>query len=129
MLTKEQILQADDLPTKVVPVPEWNGEVIVRTMSGEERDAWEQSITTKRGDDIQVNMANLRARLCSQTIVDEDGELLFSKDDVDLLGQKSAKALDRIFGIAQKLNGLGKDDIKELAKNSDTGQSEDSTSS
>lgn len=129
MLTKDQILKADDLATETVPVPEWGGEVLVRTMTGEERDRWESSITSKRGDDIKVNMVNLRARLCAETIVGDDGELLFTKEDIDVLGKKSAKALDRIFGVAQSLNGLGKNDLKELAKNSEAARKEDSTSS
>ncbi len=39
-LTGEEILGADDLPTEVVPVPEWDGTVIVRTLTGAERDHW-----------------------------------------------------------------------------------------
>jgi hypothetical protein len=44
------------------------------------------------------------------------------------LGGKSASALDRIFTVAQKLNGLRDEDVDELAKNSSAGQSEDSPS-
>ena len=38
LLSKEQILAAEDLPHKDVPVPEWKGTVRVRALTGFERD-------------------------------------------------------------------------------------------
>jgi len=129
MLTKEQILQADDLPVEVVDVPEWDGSVRVRTLTGTERDAFEASITKKRGDSVEVNMINLRAKLCAMAMIDDDGNRYFSDADVVELGKKSASVLDRIFTVAQKLNGFGQADIKELAKNSEAVPTGDSISS
>jgi hypothetical protein len=129
MLTKEQILRADDLVTQEVDVPEWNGRVFVRTMTGTERDAFEQAMIDGRGKDVKLNMTNVRARLCGVTIVNEKGARLFSDKDINALGAKSAKALDKIYAVAQKLNGLTAEDVEELAKNLGTGQTEDSTSS
>jgi len=63
------------------------------------------------------------------TITDNDGTLLFSQADIESLGAKSCAALDRIYAVAQRLNGLAPEDIKELAKNSEAGLSEDSISS
>lgn len=128
MLTKEQILQADDIKTKKVNVPEWGGELYICTMSGTERDAFEQSIIETRGKSVKVNLQNIRAKLCVQTIVDEKRNKLFSLDDVTALGKKSAKALDRIFAIAQKLNGISGEDVEDLAKNLGNGLSADSIS-
>ena len=53
---------------------------------------------------------------------------LFDEGDTFPLGGKSASALDRIFTVAQKLNGLRDEDVDELAKNSSAGQSDDSPS-
>ncbi len=128
MLTKDQILQADDLPTEVVEVPEWNGSVTVRTMTGTERDSFEASITKKKGDSVEVNMVNLRAKLCALTMIDENGERYFADTDIAELGKKSSAVLDRIFAVAQKLNGFGKSDIEELAKNSEAVPKEGSAS-
>ena len=44
MLTKDQILKSDDLPSEEVSVPEWGGSVMVRSMTGYERDQFEQSV-------------------------------------------------------------------------------------
>ena len=48
ILSKEAILAADDLPREKVNVPEWGGEVLVRTMSGTDRDAFEASLQIGR---------------------------------------------------------------------------------
>jgi len=76
----------------------------------------------------KVNLRNMTARLCAICIVDEKGKRVFSDFDAESLGRKSAKALDRIFDVAQRLNGLGADDIKEMAKNSGRAIAADSTS-
>lgn len=118
LLTKEQIEKASDRVAELVKVPEWGGEVMVGTMTGTERDEWELALCQDRGADEKANLANLRARLCAMTLQDADGNLLFSRDDIDSLGKKSSIALERIFRVARKLNKLNKSDIDELTKNS-----------
>lgn len=114
-LTRDQILTADDLQRQEVDVPEWGGSVYVRAMTGLERDRFETSLTN--GQDKGVNLQNIRARLVSLCAIDEEGARLFSDDDAKVLGQKSAKALDRVFDVAQRLNGLRDQDVEELAEN------------
>ena len=128
-LTREQILNADDLPTEVVNVPQWGGSVLIRTLSGAERDAFEASIlrSNKKGKQ-DMNMENLRARLVALCIVDEQGNRLFNKDDIQALGKKSALALALVFTAAQELNGMGPKDVEELAGNSLDDPSDDSIS-
>lgn len=127
LLTRDQILKAQDLPTEDVPVPEWGGTVRVRALTGAERDAFEQSIVEQRGRSARMNLQNLRAKLVALTVVDEEGNRIFSDSDAKLLGKKSALALNRVFEVAQKLSGLTSEDVEELTKNSESDQSEDST--
>lgn len=117
MLKKEDILKVEDLKRETVSVPEWGGEVIVRMLTGKERDQFEEWIYYNKSKDKTVNMKNMRARLCALTMIGDDGKRLFPDEDIDLLGQKSAKALDRVFSVAQKLNGIGASDVEELTKN------------
>ncbi len=129
ILSRDAILGVDDRATEVVPVPEWGGDVIVRALSGAERDAYEASLVTVRRDGSQrFNMENIRARLAAMSIVGEDGERLFSDQDIKALGSKSAQALDRVFDAARKLSGLSDEDVKELAEGFGDAPSEDSTS-
>jgi hypothetical protein len=118
LLSKTAILAAQDLQTEDVEVPEWGGAVRVRSFTGRERDAFEASMVRGDGRDRRVDLTNMRARLVGLTVIDESGQRLFTDEEADLLGAKSGAALDRIFAIAQKLNGLSGADVEELAKNS-----------
>ena len=118
LLSKTAILAAQDLQTEDVEVPEWGGAVRVRSFTGRERDAFEASMVRGDGRDRKVDLTNMRARLVGLTVIDEAGQRLFTDDEVDLLGAKSGAALDRVFAVAQKLNGLSGADVEELSKNS-----------
>ena len=87
----------------------------VRGMNGAERDKFESGIVEMRGKEQTLNMANVRAKLASLTLCDEEGKRLFSEQDVQALSQKSATALQRVFSVAQRLSGIGDDDVEELA--------------
>lgn len=116
-LNRDQILEHSDLVTQVVSVPEWGGDVIVSTMTGEARDAWEQSLVISEGGKSRTNMENIRARLVVSTVVDENGNRLFTDKDVSVLGRKSGAALERVCKVAQRLNGLTNDDVEQLKGN------------
>lgn len=122
-LTRDEILKADDFKTEKVEVPEWGGQVFILTISGAERDDFEASLIKGK----KTNLSNVRAKFCALTICDDKNKRLFSDKDVFALGRKSAKALDRVFTAAQKLNGITSEEIEELVKNSGIDQSEDST--
>lgn len=116
ILDKKSVLSAKDIIKELVPVPEWGGEVYVRGMSGEERDKWEAGIVTSNGKTQRVDMKNVRAKLAAMTVCDEEGNLLFSTNDVPDLSKKSAAALQRIFAVAQRLSKIGDDDVAELTE-------------
>jgi hypothetical protein len=113
LLTKEQILGADDLPFEDVPVPEWGGTVRVISMMDVEREQFELKFAGKKGE----GMAGVKRWLCAMTIADEARKPIFAVSDVDALGRKSGAALNRVFDVAARLNGLTKQDQEELAKN------------
>jgi len=111
VLNREAILKSDDLPRELVQVPEWGGDVYVSTLTGTQRDAFEQSMQGKKG---KLNLDNVRARFAVLTIVDDQGKRLFTDADVKALGEKSAAALDRVFAVAQRLNGFSNSDAQEI---------------
>lgn len=125
ILTKDEIFGADDLKREKVDVPEWNGSVWVRALSGRERDKLETSII---GEDGKRRYDNLRAKLVVLSVVDEEGNRLFAFEDADEVGKKSARAIDRIFTVAQKLSGITPDDVEAMTKNSEPIQGDDSIS-
>lgn len=103
VLTKAAILAAADIQTREVCVPEWGGSVMVRGLDGAGRDKYDSQII---GEDGKADLANARASLVAMSVVDEDGKLLFTADDVAALGAKSAAALERVVSVAQELSGL-----------------------
>ena len=129
LLSRDDILNADDSRTKDVPVPEWGGTVRVRSLSGKERDDFEASLQTRRGGKVKENISNFRARLVALCVVNENGERLFAgQGDVMALGNKSVAALQRVFNACNELNGFSDEDIEELAEDFDKEAPEASTS-
>lgn len=130
-LGKNDIAAIDDNQVLAVAVPEWskNGEecgVYVRIMTAAERDSFEAGINVGNGE---RNLNNLRARLCVLCVVDEKGNRLFRGEaDTKMLGEKSSKAINRIFDAARKHNGMTEGDVEELEKNSLSSQDANSSS-
>jgi hypothetical protein len=128
LLSKDQILGADDRQYETVDVPEWGGQVRVRGLSGAERDDFEEKSVRYVGNQRRVNARNIRARLLQLCVVDGDGLALFTQADVIKLGTKSASALERVFDTARRLSGMSEDDVKEMEEGFGDGQSANSTS-
>ena len=124
LLSKAQILEIDDIRYEEVFVPQWNGTVRVKVMTGTERDSYETSLYEfKPGDgnkqgQLKLNREDMRAKLLARVIVDEKNKRLFTDADIRALGAKSADALDVLFEAAQQLNGLAKGDLEKAEKNS-----------
>jgi hypothetical protein len=117
-LSRDAILAAKSLRTEEVAVPEWGGTVLVRELSGRERDEWEASLAVMRGKTMVPDVANIRAKLAARTIVGDDGEPVFTQQDVAALGELSAAALDRVFDVASRLSGLNPEDVEAMTGNS-----------
>lgn len=119
---RDLILNAQDIKTENVTVPEWGCDVFIKGLTGAERDSYEQSMFTVSENgkkvDVKMNRGNLRAKLLVKTICDEAGNRIFTDSDVDALGSKSASALERLFPVAQKLSGLSDKDVEDIEKNS-----------
>ena len=119
---REQILEANDLPTEKVSIPEWTDQPLyIRTMNGSERDDFERSLFEENEDgSFTKNLQNMRARLLARTLCsDKEGKIrIFTDADIELLGQKSAAALDKCVEASKRLSGISEKDEAKLLKNS-----------
>ena len=122
MLNRQQILDCKDILSETVQVPEWDGEVLVQGLTLAEKDSWTECILS----DGKVKMKGATALLCALCMRDENGVRIFSSGDMDELDKKSAAALDRVFQVAQRLSGIGQEEIEETVKNSEKTQTNDS---
>lgn len=113
MLTRDQIKATKDLPGTVVEVPEWGGQVLVRGLTGRERDRLEQSMLEMDGKTATIKLEGMRALLVVMGCI----EPTFSKEDMEWLGEKNGSAVDRIATTIQRLSGLSKSDIGEMTGN------------
>ena len=128
ILNRDAIRAASDITTETVEVPEWGGSVLVRGLTGAQRDRFEAGMVEMRKGKLAPKLSNVRAQLVALSLVDEQGQRMFSQDDVEMLGNKSCAALQRIWDVARRLSGLSDEDVEELTKNSESDQSDDSGS-
>jgi len=117
ILTKADILGAEDFATETHEVKEWGGSVMLRTLSGKERDEFEARISKASKDGKSIDIRGLKALLLSLALIDGDGNLLFESAEADQLNLKSSKPINDLFEIAQRMNGIGQDAVDELVKN------------
>ena len=113
-LTRDAILAKDDSAFADVEVPEWGGTVRVRTITGSERDQFDEQRERFRSGGANVGT---RAFLVGMATCDEQGNRLFRPDDLVALGKKSMAALDRVFDVACRLNGIGLKAVEDAEKN------------
>ncbi len=121
LLTREAILAADDLRAAYVEVPEWGGQIRVRSLTGTERDALdgERGAALARG----AIPPNWRTKRVALAIVDEDGKSLFSEKDVAALGRHNGAIIDRIDDVVLDLSGM-RDATPERASSLDEATAE-----
>jgi hypothetical protein len=110
------VLDLPDLADELVEVPEWGYRLRVRSLTGAERDAFEASLLESRGKSREVNLRNMRAKLVAASVRRSDDKRVFSDAQVEALGKKNAAALQRVFRVAQRLSGLGEDEVEELTR-------------
>lgn len=121
MLSRDEILKCSDIKTEKIKVPEWGGEVLVRGMSARQRSEFHESISQKTGDKLTVESALYHARMAVRVLVDEKGAYIFTDADAEMLANKSAGALQRIFIAGARLSGLLPDDVEAAKENFDSG--------
>jgi len=117
ILSREDILNADDIKTEEIEIPEWGGSVMIKVMTGEERDHLEASMLGDKPEEKIKALRNLRAKFVSICVCNEDGERLFTEADVLKIGKKSGTALDTLLGAIRKLNGMTEEEEEEMVKN------------
>ena len=99
-LTKDAILGAEDSNVTAVSVPEWQGEVSLRVISGTARAQLEAMMSRRQKDNGSDTLEGVRGWLLVRSICDETGDLVFDQDDADALEAKSAIVIDRLFDAA-----------------------------
>lgn len=109
-----------ELPRATVEAAELGagGAVLLRGLTGRERDAFEASLmaaaNAPKGADKRL--ADVRARLIVASVIDEAGALVFGPSDVEMVSAWPASLLHRLFESVKRLSGMSDEDISEMGK-------------
>jgi hypothetical protein len=110
MLSRDQILDADDKRYMEVDVPEWGGKLRVKTMTSAERQRFQAKIQAQS----KGVPDDLMEQIVVACVVDENGDNLFTPEDIDLLSSKSSIPVSTVFSAAAELNGMTKGSIEQI---------------
>lgn len=113
-MSAEAILDLQDRRTTEVFVEEWDTELTIRELDW---DGGIEFIESLSGEQQFISAADA-ARVIAMSVIDENGELVFSGDDIPKLAKKNAKALRTIWDAIVTLNGATGD----LEKKSEASQ-------
>lgn len=113
-LTAEQIFGAPDLKMEPMEVPEWDGSINIRVVSGKQRDiiVEEAQRSLKSGKEDKV-----KAKVIHFAVCDDEGKPVFSLDQVPALMDKNGVVIDRIIAKAMEINGLDEKSEKDAEEN------------
>lgn len=103
ILTIEQITNADDLPTKVLDVPEWGGEVKIRQLTVQQKaDVRVQAVVNDQVDDTKLELG-----LLVEAVVEPN----LSYEHLGILRGKNADVVDRILTEVFTLSALDEEAV------------------
>ena len=116
-LSIAEILAADDLEIEAVECPEWGGQVWVRSINSYKQDGFDQKYS--RGPDGELDLRGYRADMVAMCLCDEEGSFTNPTDaEIKALATTAnARAVDRIFGVCQRLTGNAPGDAEVTEKN------------
>lgn len=116
ILTSAEILGKVSLKTRTVFVGGWGGSVILRELNGKQRDKIECELA--RGRERGNDYSNVRALTLSMSIVDQQGNRLFtSRDDISALNRLSGQILQDLWEEVLDLSGMSVEAEEELEGN------------
>jgi hypothetical protein len=106
------------------PVDAFGGTVYVRPLTGEERDKYEASnLEQRKNGTTRLNLANARARLAQLCLVERDEKgrwrRMFTRNEIDKLGQLPAVELDKVTEAAREASGLDAEAEEALVEDFD----------
>lgn len=118
-ITRDQFLAPAAVPVEKVLLPELGdgAYVNVHGMTAKERGVFERQFQTKAGKTNQRRTQEVRERLIVACCRDDNGQPIFTDDDVEVIGNQQAAMCERIVNVAMTICGMRDADIEDLAKN------------
>lgn len=111
-------LNATRPPMSVLFIPETGKKFYIRTLTGQEVDAYRTSIMIGKGQNQSVNQRGMRAKLVVLSLGNPDGSRMLTDKDAAKVQAWPSKVLERIFDRSRKFNGLTDTDTDDEKGNS-----------
>ena len=105
MNLRDQILKAVDQTNTAFEVEEWGTTIYLKTMNVKDRLEFKKY--------TEENDTPSSAYFIAMLTVDENGNQVFTEDDIEALEQKNAVLMDKIVMKALEVNGLTDSDEDE----------------
>ena len=118
---RQFILQADDRPEELVPVPLWRVKVLVRAMSGTQRALYEalpRDKNTNRFKDLKHVYFEVARMCCVHPRTHKP--ILQVADEREMMDEKNGAIIDMLVGKALRLSNLMPSQVEQARKNSES---------
>lgn len=126
--TAEEFLTspAMDRQKEDVEVPELGEGVVIPIwgMTPRERTIWEDRQTALPKEKRAIQKHQIRERLLVECCKDDQGINIFTRSQIEQLGQRRSDVVERLVNVALRLSGFNNADVEKLAKNSDASHEE-----
>lgn len=99
-------------------IPEVGKKFYIRTLTGQEVDAYRSSLMIGKGQNQTVNQRGMRAKLVVLSLGNADGSRMLTDQDARMVQAWPSKVLERIFDRSRKFNGLTDADTDDEKGNS-----------
>jgi len=117
MSLKDLIAAADDIPSELMIIEEWEVEVLLKGMTAGQRLSLLQRATNQR--DESVDMQLFYPEVVALTVHDpETQEPVFTLADRELIMSKSSAVVERLATAGLRLSGFDRTVSEELGKTS-----------
>ncbi len=93
------------------------GRVRIRSLTELERSRIEASMRDKKGNLSSSRMVDLKCRLIVDSVVDGEGNPLFTNSDIDRIRQQDSKVTNSLVEAIQAHCGWSDSDLEDLEKN------------
>lgn len=127
MSIRDRIIEADDIETETIYVPQWDVTIEVRSMDGRARTRLLSSAAENEG---RLDLEQFYPEVVIRCAFDpETGERIFGDDDVDLLLSKASAPLEMLAQAALRVSGMAGDSLDAAGKDSPSIPVDDSSTS
>ncbi|WP_263079223.1 hypothetical protein [Endozoicomonas sp. Mp262] len=106
MNIRETLLTAK-LKTETVNIKQLQQAVTIREMDAKAFDQYEgMMFETDEAGEVVINSDNMKAKLIVSCVLDDDGELAFTPDDIDQINKMPGSIVKELAEACAKISGI-----------------------